>query len=70
MQEYAPTGEKPNKFALELCGEVGNVPPCILSNDDHLSQMGLGGYMHLEAILVPALLFTDLAVPTQALKAL
>jgi hypothetical protein len=46
------------------------VPPCILANDDHLPQMGLGGDMHLEAVLVATLLFADLAVPPQALQAL
>ena len=65
-----PTGEKRDKFTLELCREVSNVPPCILANDDHLSQMGFGGDMHLEAILIAALLFADLAIPPQALQTL
>ena len=42
----------------------------MLANDDHLSQMGLGGDMHLEAVLIAALLFADLAIPPQALQAL
>jgi hypothetical protein len=42
----------------------------MLANDDHLSQMGLRGDVHLEAVLVPALLFADLAIPPQALQAL
>jgi len=59
----APTREKPNKFTLELRRKVSDVPPCILPDNDHLSQMGLGGDVHLEAVLVTALLFADLAVP-------
>jgi hypothetical protein len=55
---------------LELRREVGDVPPCIFANDDHLSQMGLGGDVHLEAVLVAALLFADLTIPPQALQAL
>jgi hypothetical protein len=46
------------------------MPPCILANDNHLSQMGLGGDVHLEAVLVAALLLADLAIPAQALQAL
>jgi hypothetical protein len=42
----------------------------MLANDDHLSQMGLRGDVHLEAVLVAALLFADLAIPPQALQAL
>jgi hypothetical protein len=44
--------------------------PCILAYDNHLSQVGLGGNMHLEAIFVAALLFANLTVPPQALQAL
>jgi len=55
---------------LELRREVSDVPPCIFPHDNHLSQMGLGGDVHLEAILVSALLFADLAIPPQALQAL
>ena len=65
-----PAGEKRDKLTLELCREVSNVPPCIFADDDHLSQMGFGGDVHLEAILIAALLFADLTIPPQALQAL
>jgi len=42
----------------------------MLANDDHLSQMGLGSDVHLEAVLIAALLFADLAIPPQALQTL
>jgi hypothetical protein len=54
---------------LELRRKVGDVAPCILADNDHLSQMGLGGDVHLEAVLVTALLLADLTVPPQALQA-
>jgi hypothetical protein len=66
----APTRKKRNKFTLKLRREVGDVLPCMLSDDDHLSQMGLGGDVHFETVLVTTLLFADLAVPPQALQAL
>jgi hypothetical protein len=65
-----PTGEKRDKFTLELCRKVGDVTPCILAHNDHLSQVGLGRSVHLEGILVAALLLADLAIPTQTLQAL
>jgi len=40
-----------------------------LTDNDHLSQMGLGGDVHLEAVFVTALLLADLTVPPQALQA-
>jgi len=67
--EDAPTGEKRNEFTLELSRKVSDVAPCILADNDHLSQMGLGGDVHLEAVLVTALLLADLTVPPQALQA-
>jgi hypothetical protein len=39
----------------------------MLANNDHLSQMRLGTDVHLEAVLVAALLLADLAIPPQAL---
>jgi hypothetical protein len=46
------------------------MPPCILANDNHLSQMGFGGDVHLEAVLIAALLLADLTLPSQALQTL
>jgi hypothetical protein len=65
----APAGEKCNKFTLELRREISDVSPCIFAHDNHLSQVGLGGDVHLEAVFVAALLLTHLAVPPQALQA-
>jgi hypothetical protein len=55
---------------LKLRREISDVSPCILAYDNHLSQVGLGGDVHLEAVFVAALLLTHLAVPPQALQAL
>jgi hypothetical protein len=41
---------------------------CTLSNYQHLTQMGLRSGMALESILVSALLFADLAVPSEPLE--
>jgi hypothetical protein len=46
------------------------MPPSILADDKHLTKMGLRLSMALEAVLISALLLTDLAVPPQALQAL
>ena len=69
-----PTEEKCNEFILELRRKVGDVTPCVFTNDDRLSQirLRLRGDMHpqAEAVLITALLLADLAVPPQALQAL
>ena len=41
-----------------------------LAEDDHLALVALAGQVALEAVLVPALLLTHLAVPAQLLQAL
>jgi hypothetical protein len=43
------------------------MPPSILADDKHLTKMGLRLSMTLEAVLISALLLTNLAVPPQAL---
>lgn len=55
---------------LELAGEIGDMPPGILSHNEHLSQVSFGLRMTLEAVLISALFFADLAVPSKALEAL
>ena len=42
----------------------------MLSNDEHLTEVRLGLGVAFEAILVSALLFADLTVPSQTLEAL
>ena len=55
---------------LELAREICNVSPSVLSNDEHLSEVRFGLDVALESIFVPALLLTDLTVPSQSLKSL
>jgi len=66
----APPGEKRNEFTLELRRIVGDMTPCVFTNNKHLSEMGLGGSVHLKGVFVTTLLFAHLAVPPQALQAL
>jgi hypothetical protein len=53
---------------LELHRIVIDMSPGALANNEHLSQVAFGLHMTLETILVPALLFTDLAVPPEPLE--
>ena len=67
---HAPPAQQPHKLALELDGEVRDVLPRVLADDEHLPEVGLGLGMALEAVLVAALLLADLTVPAQPLQAL
>jgi len=50
------------KVALELAAEVIDVLAGILTDEEHLPDMGFGLAVALEAILIPALFLTYLAV--------
>lgn len=50
------------KVALKLAAEVVDVLPGILTDEEHLPDMGFGLTVALEAILIPALFLTYLAV--------
>src|SRR5437879_3658127 len=63
----APSAQKLNEIMLELAGEISYMASGILADDEHLAKMGLGLGMALEAVLISALLLTDLTVPPQAL---
>ena len=65
-----PAGEELDEVVLKLHGEVGDMLACTFANDEHLAEMRLGLGVTFESVLIPALLLADLAVPTQALKAL
>jgi hypothetical protein len=45
-----------------------DMSPSALANNKHLSQVAFGLHMTLETIFVPALLLTDLAVPSEPLE--
>jgi hypothetical protein len=53
---------------LELSREIGDVSASILSNDEHLPEVGLGLDVTLESVLVSTLFLADLTVPSQPLK--
>ena len=55
---------------LELSGEICDMSAGVLSNDEHLSEMGFGLDVTLEPVVVSTLLLADLAVPSQSLKSL
>ena len=55
---------------LELSRVIRDVSASVLSNDEHLSEVGFGLDMTLESVVVPTLFLTDLAVPSQSLKSL
>ena len=55
---------------LELHRIVVDMSPSALADDKHLSQVALGLHVALETIFVSALLFTDLAVPSELLEPL
>lgn len=42
----------------------------MFAHDEHLTQMGLGGGMTFETVLVSTLFFTDLAEPSETLETL
>lgn len=69
MQD-APAREELDKVVLELAREIGNVSSCVLADDEHLTEMGLGLSVAFETILVSALFLADLAIPSKALEAL
>lgn len=52
---------------LELTGEIGNVSPGVLTDDEHLTEMTLGLDVAFETVFVSALFLADLAVPSKAL---
>lgn len=54
---------------LELTRKVGNVSACVLADDEHLAEMGLGLGVAFEPVFVSALFLADLAVPSKALEA-
>ena len=66
----APPREELDKVVLELARKVGNVSSCVLADDEHLTEMGLGLGVAFEAVFVSALFLADLAVPSKALQAL
>ena len=55
---------------LELSRVIRDVSASVLSNDEHLSEVGFGLDVTLESVVVPTLFLTDLAVPSQSLKSL
>src|SRR5882757_7107224 len=67
---YIPSRQQLNKVVLKLHRVVMDMSPSALAHDEHLSQVAFGLHVALEAIFVPALLLTDLAVPSKPLKPL
>lgn len=63
-------GQQGDEVVLELRGEVRDVTPGVLTDDEHLPEVGFGLGVALEAVFVAALLLADLAVPSQPLKSL
>jgi hypothetical protein len=68
MHKNAPPRQKSDKLALKLTREIRDMPTCIFSNHQHLTQMGLRSGMTLESVLISALLLADLAVPSKTLE--
>lgn len=60
--------EQLQKISEKLVAKVIDVLFRILADNEHLADVALGLGMHLEAVGISALLFADLAVPSQALK--
>lgn len=57
------------EVALELSGEIVDCFSRIFANSLHVSDVGLGGDMALEAVLIAHLALASLAPPSQPLKA-
>lgn len=55
---------------LELSGVICDMSASVLSNDEHLSEMGLGLDVTLEPVVVSTLFLADLTVPSQPLESL
>ena len=55
---------------LELCGVIRDVSTSVLSNNEHLPEMGFGLGVTFESVGVPTLFLADLTVPPQPLKSL
>ena len=62
-----PPREELDKVVLELTGEIGNVSPGVLTDDEHQTEMTLGLDVAFETVFVSALFLADLAVPSKAL---
>jgi hypothetical protein len=56
--------QKLEEVALELAAVVADKLLGVLAHDEHLSDVGLGLCMHLEAIFIAELALADLAVPS------
>ena len=52
------------EISLKLAAVVADKLLGILAHDEHLSDVGLGLCMHLEAVFVTHLALADLAVPS------
>lgn len=60
--------EQLQEIPEELVAKVVDVLFRVFAYNEHLAHVALGLRVHLEAVGISALLFADLAVPSQALE--